>query len=689
MHISILVITVLFALILSNVLNRIFPKLPLPLIQIVFGGVIGLFQGEHSVAFDTEIFLAFVIAPLLFREGEESDITSVLKNWKLILFLIFPIVFVTTIGLGFVAKSILPIEVPLAACLALGAALGPTDLVAFSALSRRFSFPKRVSHILQGEGLLNDASGLVAFQVAATALITGTFSLADASFSLLVSVIGGFLVGIGAALLNRLILSILDNVDASDVIGALLLELALPIVSYFLAEEIQVSGIIAVVVAGISQASRFKKITLFDAQVDKVSQVVWNTISFMLNGLVFLLLGLELTELGEPVLTTVEYSNLSIFLVIIVLTALLFAIRFVMIAIFAAYVSLRRKRPFRRMWKTVSLLTLSGVKGTVSIATILLLPKALPSLEYSMLIFTVAGVTLLSFLVGILTLPHLAGAPLAKGDRYVEIAIINEVIRELEKDLLTAEHQAPIYAAIDNYNHRLENLILDQESNEIKAELALIRYMIMGIESEGLEYAYQQGTISIKEYRIYQTHIKNLERRINRGFISSISYAFLVLLQGLRRLLRELVTLGASFRRFRRWQKSDRGLTEENRDHIAELYLTNTEQILSALAGLEGIYNSNLLAYMKRNRLQEAEIIQSQAFVERVITRLMPTNIDEMLRGYYLERKFISQYEADNLISHRYAKRLRKEVNILEDYSLKESSNTLSYDMINLIRRQY
>lgn len=98
--------------------------------------------------------------------------------------------------------------------------------------------------------------------------------------------LGGFLVGLITALFNRLFLTILDNMDAADVTGALLLELVLPISSYFVAEEIHASGIIAVVVAGISLASRFKKITVFDAKLDSVSHTIWGTITFMLNGMV-------------------------------------------------------------------------------------------------------------------------------------------------------------------------------------------------------------------------------------------------------------------------------------------------------------------------------------------------------------------------------------------------------------------
>lgn len=685
MHLSSALLVLLFSLILSNVINRIFPRLSLPLIQIIFGVGIGLLFKGRVFELETELFLAFIIAPLLFREGEESDITSILRNWKLILFLIFPVIFVSTLGIGYLAKAVLPAAVPLSACLAIGAALGPTDFVAYSAIAKRFSFPKWIGYILQGEGLLNDASGLVAFQVAVTALTTGAFSLLDASWNLFLSVMGGFLVGLITALLNRLFLTILDNMDAADVTGALLLELVLPIASYFVAEEIHVSGIIAVVVAGISLASRFKKITVFDAKLDSISHTIWGTITFMLNGMVFFLLGTELPTLAMPVLQSSTYDNLWLLLAIVLLTATMFAIRFVMISAVFAQRAWKNKRPLKRIWKSATLLTFSGVKGTVSIATILLLPLAnMTTLEHSLLLFTVAGVTLLSFLTGILVLPKLATGSAHTTNHYMQIAILNDVVGELGKDLKQSEHQGAVYATIDNYNQRLENLILEQESNDVKEELANIRVMIMEIESEGLEYAYKKGKLSELEYNLYQRYIKGLERRINRGFVSSLSYAFVVFVRGLRRLLH----LAFTFKFHLGKEETLRALrlTEENRDHMAELYLTNTEQVLEALSNLEGVYHSELLSYLKRGRLQEAEIIQSGAFVERVITHLSPDNIDEMLRGYYLERKVINEYEQDELISSRYAKQLRKEVNTLEDYSLKETSNTLTYDMINLAR---
>ena len=165
MTVPFLLVLFLFTLILSNILHRIFPKIPLPLIQILLGIVTGLLNRGTSFTLDSNLFLALVVAPLSFREGQESDVSSLVKYRGIISYLILPAVFVTTIGLGLAANYFLPASISMAACFALGAALGPTDAVAFISLSKRFAFSKRLEEILKMEGLLNDASGLVAFSL--------------------------------------------------------------------------------------------------------------------------------------------------------------------------------------------------------------------------------------------------------------------------------------------------------------------------------------------------------------------------------------------------------------------------------------------------------------------------------------------------------------------------------------------
>ena len=683
MTLLIYLILFLLVLIVSTTTNKLLPFLPLPLVQILLGLGIGLFLPNTDFHLNTELFLAMVIGPLLFREAEEADITSVLKHWRIIVYLIFPVIFISTLSLGGMAHF-LWMTLPLAACLAVGAALGPTDLVAFASLSERFRFPKRVSNILKGEGLLNDASGLVAFRVALTAWTTGAFSLSQAGTSLALSILGGFAVGFVTAMINRFLHTFLLSVRATDIASELLLELSLPLMTFFIAEEIHVSGIIAVVVAGILKASRFKKITLLEAQVDTVTDTVWHTVTFMLNGSVFVILGMELEMIAEPILTNPLYNPLLLLVSVVLLTLLLFAIRFVMIYGFYIWRTRRLKKSLRKYMKDMLLLTFSGVKGTVSIATILLIPSNLEQ-EYPLLLFLVAGVTLLSFLTGLIVLPNLSEKQEETKDYLMHIAILNEVTAELEKELEGHKNKLPLYAAIDNYHGRIENLILSQENKSAQEDWEALKLLILSIESDGLEQAYEEGKIGERGYQVYQRYLKNMEQSINRKVASRLTYYFLVSLRILRFVLHELLTFGQTFRSWN--DKEQRHLRAIDYDQISELYLENTELIIESLENLKGIYKSSLISFMQESRLRETAIIGSGAFVERVINRIKPNNIDEMLRGYYLERKLIFEYEEKKLITTKYAKKLRQNVNNLENYSLKEAANTLPYDMMELVRR--
>ncbi|MGS4870534.1 cation:proton antiporter [Streptococcus sp. Z556] len=683
MELLIYLLLFLFVLIVSSTTNKLLPFLPLPLVQILLGIGIGLFLPNTDFHLNTELFLAVVIGPLLFREAQEADITSVLKHWRIIVYLIFPVIFISTLSLGSLAYF-LWLSLPLAACVAVGAALGPTDLVAFASLSERFSFPKRVSNILKGEGLLNDASGLVAFRVALTAWTTGAFSLSQAGTSLALSILGGFAIGFVTAMINRFLHTFLLSLRVTDIASELLLELSLPLMTFFIAEEIHVSGIIAVVVAGILKASRFKKITLLEAQVDTVTDTVWHTVTFMLNGSVFVILGMELEMIAEPILTNPLYNPLLLLVSVVLLTFLLFAIRFVMIYGFYIWRTRRLKKNLRNYMKDMLLLTFSGVKGTVSIATILLIPSNLEQ-EYPLLLFLVAGVTLLSFLTGLLVLPHLSEEQEETKDYLMHIAILNEVTGELEKELEGHKNKLPLYAAIDNYHGRIENLILSQENKSAQEDWEALKLLILSIESDGLEQAYEEGKIGERGYQVYQRYLKNMEQSINRKVASRLTYYFLVSLRILRFVLHELLTFGQTFRSWN--DKEQRRLRAIDYDQISELYLENTELIIESLENLKGIYKSSLISFMQESRLRETAIIGSGAFVERVITRIKPNNIDEMLRGYYLERKLIFEYEEKKLITTKYAKKLRQNVNNLENYSLKEAANTLPYDMMELVRR--
>ena len=149
---------------------------------------------EFIIELDPHIFLVMFIAPLLFYDGKNSDKRSLWNQRKDIILMALALVFITVILVGFLINKLSP-SISLPAAFALAAALSPTDYVAVSALSKKISLPKKVIHLIEGEGLLNDASGIVSFKFALGAALTGTFSLFDATANFVLVAIGGIIVG--------------------------------------------------------------------------------------------------------------------------------------------------------------------------------------------------------------------------------------------------------------------------------------------------------------------------------------------------------------------------------------------------------------------------------------------------------------------------------------------------------------
>ena len=648
LHTIFYVIIFLLVLVFSNVLNKVFPKLALSLIQVVLGLILGFFGADEVLHVAPEFFLGFIIAPLLFRESEEADVKHILKHSKIILVLIFPLVFITTLGLGLISNWIY-IGLPLAACFALGASLAPTDAVAVGALSKNFSFPRRVMSVLQGEGLLNDASGIISFQIALVALVTGYFSFPDATMKLVISSIGGAAIGFSLIYIKGLVLRLLEDVDARDVSGYLLLELVVPLSAFLISEELHVSGIIAAVVAGVMSANGLKRTTLFDAQVEKLKSTIWDTLTFILNSFVFL------------------------FLLTLALTAGLFALRFVVIAFYYWLRSLKQKQPFSAYWNDILLLTFAGSKGTVSIATILLVPRSVDI--QPVLVFLAAAVTGLSFLVGMFILPFFAVKKVSKVNNISKIAILSEVVDELRQDMTTAKNPQGYDIAIDAYQERIQQLIIEQESTDMAIDYNDLQLLIIRIESEGLEAYLRENKISMYTYRTYQRYIRSLETSIVHSLVSSIQFVYVITLRAFHLLVSRFLHVDFYF-------KKTKAAMETTRDEITELYFNNTELILQALDNLNGVFDEQLLNFLQSERLRTSEIVASGGHISRMVNKAQPNNITEMMRAYYLERKVIFEHELSGAITAREAKDMRLNVNILEDYSLASNHHTLLFDFL-------
>ena len=175
-------LAMMMAVVVSGVLVRMLPvPIPLPLVQIALGALIaGGFN--RGVALDPEIFFLLFLPPLLFLDGWRIPKEGVLRDKYAIVELALGLVICTVVGVGFFIHWLIP-AMPLAIAFALAAIISPTDPVAVSAITSRVTIPKRVMHVLEGESLLNDASGLVAFRFAVAAAVTGSFSLTQAALS--------------------------------------------------------------------------------------------------------------------------------------------------------------------------------------------------------------------------------------------------------------------------------------------------------------------------------------------------------------------------------------------------------------------------------------------------------------------------------------------------------------------------
>lgn len=671
-----LIIIFAFAITFSNVFNRIVPIIPLPIVQIIVGVIIGVTSVGQEITFEPEIFLVMIIAPLLFREGERNDVSATIKNFSVILFLAFFGVLITLVSVGWALHMVIP-ALPIAACFALGAALGPTDAVAVGSLSGKIQIPSKAMHILEGEGLINDASGVTAFQFALAALLTGHFSAASAGMTLIFSSIGGALVGVMLVMLKRQIVMILEKASARDVTGYLLLELLLPFLAYMVAELFNVSGIIAAVVAGVMQAASFKKVSLFEAELSNVSEITWSTITFTLNALVFLFLGIELTEVFSPIWNSETYSNLFLLAVILLLSVTLFLARFLSIVLIYSV-----KNGIKQLGASLNemlILTFGGVKGTVSLATIFILPvtlngQAFP--ERSLLLFITACVILVTLLGGIFVLPFLTESDKSESSNEQGIALLNDVVTALKK-INKKDPQVEMNFVIETYQDRIKELYTEQLPTDQRQEVQELRALIVSIERDGLEESFRQHEIGIEGYRLYQRLIARMERSITKQLLSIIGFWLL--------FVRQIIAFFVHPNLFSRnkGEESRRDYQNEELENVRQVFLQNTEVVLKSLDNLKGVYDDNIIRFFIESRLQLAQRLEDGTFIDSFIVRSQSNYVKELLIGYHEERKVIDEYELSGKLSSFDANEYRKNVNLMESYSINDIPNSVPFKKLS------
>lgn len=534
MEIFLMVLMFLVLVGISNIINRFLPFIPVPLIQIAFGIGAAYIRGFHHVPLNPELFMVLFIAPLLFNDGKLTPREELWKLRSSILLLALGLVFATVLIAGPFIHWLIP-TIPLSAAFALAAILSPTDAVAVGSLSGRVKLPGKIMHLLEGEALMNDASGLVAFNFAIAATVTGYFSLTNAIGSFFVIAVGGIVIG---ALLGILVIwfrMLLRRLGMEDVTLHMLLIILTPFIIYLIAEEFHVSGILAVVAAGVTHAVERDRMRSASIKLRVVSDSTWSVILFTLNGLVFILLGHEIPGVVNQIWSDPAYNNGQVLGYIFLITAVLILLRF-------AWVWASTNRQFRS-----SLLTaLSGVRGALTLAAAFSIPLTLadsrPFPERSLMLFICAGVILLTLVIASVLLPlltrekHADSAAVIDREKEARLHMLQAGIRTVREEM-TDENKEEAVQLIYAYTKRLQQSQITDKSDMREFWKATIAVRKIGLTAERnvAETWIKDHTASARVAELFLSSLNKVE------MLLTSRYKFKLLTKNLWRNLKNLL----------------------------------------------------------------------------------------------------------------------------------------------------
>ncbi|OSN06953.1 Na+/H+ antiporter [Lonsdalea iberica] len=512
---TILIMTLVVSL--SGVITRILPfQIPLPLMQIGLGAVLAWPKFGLHVDFNPELFMVLFIPPLLFADGWKTPTREFLRHMREILGLALLLVIITVVGMGYLIHWMVP-DMPLVAAFALAAVLSPTDAVALSGIVGEDRIPKKLMGILQGEALMNDASGLVSLKFAiAIAMGTMVFTVHGATLEFLQVALGGLLAGIAITWAYSKSLGLISRWSDDDAATQIVLLLLLPFAAYLIAEHLGVSGILASVASGMT-ISRSGMMRSAPLNMRLRANSVWSMLEFVFNGMVFLMLGLQLPSVLEESIVQAQrdptIETWMLFTDIAIIYCALLLLRFCWVWLMKHYsLHIQNKRPMvfaeyssRELW----IVSFAGVRGAITLAGVLSIPLMLsdgsdfPS-RYQ-LVFIATGVILFSLMCGVIALPLLLKGIVMtdksshkKEERLARTAMAKVAIDSLLKmqERLAADRE-------DNIDEQVLNEVCAQVIGMLRRRVAGNDELEASIEIENLERRFRLAAVNAERAELY------------------------------------------------------------------------------------------------------------------------------------------------------------------------------------------
>ena len=394
---------VLIILALVMIANKL--RLAYPIVLVLGGLVLSFVVAFSRITIDPELVFFIFLPPLLYEAAWQTSWKEFWKWRRVIASFAFPIVIITSTVIAFVSNALIP-GFTQALGFLLGGIISPPDAVSATTIMRQVKVSKSLLSIIEGESLLNDASSLVIFRFALAAVITGQFNLQEATTDFFLLIIMGIIIGVLVALVFYGIHKWLPTTTSIDIV----LTLITPYCMYYFAEHFHFSGVLAVVSGGLFLSGKRHIILSYRSRMEGVN--VWSSLVFVLNGFVFLLIGLQLPtiiqQLGETTLSSAILYGLAIS-VVLILTRLLCTFGAALFTrIVGQFITVADPNPG---WKTPLVAGWAGMRGVVSLAAALSIPlltnEGNPFPHRNLILFITFIVILMTLVLQGMTLPWL------------------------------------------------------------------------------------------------------------------------------------------------------------------------------------------------------------------------------------------------------------------------------------------
>jgi Na+/H+ antiporter len=372
--------------------------IPYPIVLVIGGLALGFMPGLPEVELDPELVLVIFLPPLLYSAAFFANLHDLKRDMRAISLLAIGLVLATMCTVAVVAHELID-DLSWGAAFALGAIVAPTDPVAATTVARRLRVPRRIVSIIEGESLINDGTALVAYRFAVAAAVGGTFSLLDASMEFVLGAIGGVLIGLAVGWVISEIRRRIEDIPVEITISLLS-----GYAGYLPAEAIDASGVLAAVTVGIVLGWRAPRIS--NASMRLQGYAVWEILMFLLNALLFVLIGLQLPLIldglsGESTASLIGQAAAVSLVVIVTRIAWMNAAPFVIRALDRR----PQQRARREDWRFRMIVAWSGMRGSVSLAAALALPDDFPHRD--VVVFLTFAVIFATLVLQGLTLPTL------------------------------------------------------------------------------------------------------------------------------------------------------------------------------------------------------------------------------------------------------------------------------------------